>query len=111
MIDFHHAFRRNGYLIIKESIEVEWLRTLWRYGLVGMFTEVYYYIVLLFLTTKKNFKKPKSWEEKLSFVQCFLAILISYIFLLFAVMQNEEGQLMYIVSALFLSYIANKGFE
>jgi hypothetical protein len=106
-VEFSHSFLKNGYSVYKESIEVQYLRTLWRYGMIGMITEIAMYLSLMVETLKRQWRTPHTWEGQYSFVKCFGALVISYLLVFFAVMQNEDVQIFQLLVMLFVAYICN----
>lgn len=96
---------------IKRSIEVEWLRTLYRYGIVGLINEIFFFGCCVFNMMKKSLRYPRKWEWKIGFAKVMAIVFICYILVLFAVMKNEEGQLIAILVMLFLAYSYNDGFQ
>lgn len=109
---FRYSFRNSdGYKIIKESIEVEYLQTFYYYGLLGMISEIYFYLTCLTQSVKRMFKVPARWEGNISFARAFFAIVCSYVLTFFGVMQNEDAQLFLMLIILFISYIRSGGFE
>lgn len=101
----------DGYRQTKSSIEVEWLRTLYYYGFPGMISEIYVFISLLRNTWKKKVAAPASWEGKLSFTRLVGVLILGYVILFFAVMQNEDVQIFSICVMLLLAYLSNNKFE
>ena len=108
---FEHRFRRDWFVVTKRSIEVEWLRTLWRYGVVGMSVQVLYFLVFVKATWSKKFARPFVWEGKISFSRCCFVLLICYIVVLFTVMMNQDEQMLFIFTGLFLAYVHHNGFN
>ena len=100
----------SGYSTVKTSIEVEWLQTLFRYGFVGLISEVYFYIKALG-TSRKGIKRETVWENKISFSKVMFVILVAYVCESFAMMFNNEQQLFLIIVILFLAYNINDGFS
>lgn len=110
--EFGYYFINNyGYRQLKESIEVEWLRTMYRYGYVGLAAEIFFFVATVISSFVKNAMTASSWENKISFAKVFLILIICYIVVLFGVMQNEEMQLFFIIITLFMSYISHNGFN
>lgn len=108
----YYYFTESGRYVMKESIEVELLRTFYRYGLVGLIGELSFFIGLIGNTAKRRKKQKRTkWEGALSFsTVCFVAFLF-YIMCMFAVMQNEDAQILFAYVTLFLAYDRNKGFD
>ncbi|MDM8249902.1 O-antigen ligase family protein [Lacrimispora saccharolytica] len=109
---FEYRFlNEDGYWQTKSSIEVEWLRTLYRYGIIGMLAEIYFYVRLIKNSLSKIFRKPTEWEGVISFPRVMAALLIGYVVVLFGVMQNQEVQVLSVVIMLLLAYSYNGGFR
>lgn len=101
----------NGYVWsnYKTSIEVEYLRTLFHYGLIGMFSEIIFLGSTIYLTLKKRYVKLKE-ETNVSFnVVCRIMFIVYYLSF-FAVMQDTESRMFYIIFYLLICYnmIADK---
>ena len=94
-----------GYSRLKDTIEVQYLRTLYRYGLIGMISEICLYVSIVFTSAKKRIKATASWEGKLSFSSTVMAVMISYLVVCFAVMQNEEVYILFCFVELFSAYL------
>jgi hypothetical protein len=107
----YNFINRFGYIQSKESIEVEWLRTMYRYGLIGLGSEIILYVDITYNTLKRKVRKPRSWEKYISFPAAIGALMVSYIVVLFGVMQNEEIQLLIVLIILLLAYLAYGGYE
>lgn len=87
----------------KASIEVEYLSSLYNYGLIGLIFQICFFISLI----KEGFKKKsKSFlrERNLSFNAVCLSLFISYFMTLFAVNQSSERNMFLIIVMLFISY-------
>ena len=108
---FEHRFRRQWFVVTKRSIEVEWLRTLWRYGIVGLLVQLLYFFAFVRATWSRKFAVPSHWEGNISFSRCCFVLLICYIVVLFSVMKNQDEQMLFIVTGLFLAYIHHRGFN
>ncbi|MBO4476701.1 MAG: hypothetical protein J5757_00075 [Lachnospiraceae bacterium] len=106
---FEHKFiNSGGYVQTKSSIEVEWLRTFYRYGAIGLMAEIYLFLALVFHSMNKRLKTPDEWEGHLSFARVAAAMLVAYVVVLFSVMQNQEGQVFAVVVMLLMAYSRNK---
>ena len=97
----------DGYWQTKSSIEVEWLRTLYRYGFIGLLAEIYLYINLIRNSLSNALQKPAEWEGVISFSRAIAALLIGYVVVLFGVMQNQESQVFSVLIMLLLAYSYN----
>lgn len=104
---FEHVFvNKDGYNQVKSSIEVEWLRTLFRYGIFGLIGE----IILLLSVTIKAFCTKEAPENGLGFGKTCLSILLAYIIVFFGVMQNQDVQTFAVIIMLLLAYKQYSGF-
>ena len=108
---FEHRFRRDWFVVTKRSIEVEWLRTLWRYGIVGLSVQLIFFVTLLKSTWSNKLISISTWENKICFSRCYFALLVSYVIVLFTVMMNQDEQMLLIFTGLFLSYVHHNGFN
>ena len=102
---FRHSYSMsNGiwdWTVVKENIEVQYLDVMYRYGVVGLITEVLLYLKILNLSFSK--KKP-AWDKKLSFKKVVFSILLMYYIQLFVVNQTTERNLFYIIVFMILIY-------
>ncbi len=102
---FEHKFiNSGGYVQTKSSIEVEWLRTFYRYGAIGLLAEIYFFLMLIIHAMNKRMKAPDEWEGHLSFARVVTALLMAYTLVLFSVMQNQEVQVFAVVIMLLVAY-------
>lgn len=90
----------NGYSI-KDSIEVQWLRELFRGGLFMLFGFITYQIGCLKILLKKNINKR---ENVLSFRAVGIVTTISYFIALFTFSGLEDLNFFYIFMALYETY-------
>lgn len=95
----------------KTSIEVEWLSTLYEYGILGLITEIAMYISLIIneLRTSKNI--VTGWESKLGFGKFCFILTVGYIVMGFAVSFSLEDHLFFIIVSLWIAYVRNGGFN
>ncbi|MBR5349027.1 MAG: O-antigen ligase family protein [Lachnospiraceae bacterium] len=106
---FEHKFiNSGGYVQTKSSIEVEWLRTFFRYGYIGLYAEIFLYLALILHSLYKKLKTPTEWEGHLSYARVVAALLIGYVVVMFSVMQNQEVQALSVVILLLVAYARNK---
>jgi len=104
---FEHVFlNAKGYNQIKSSIEVEWLRTLYRYGIIGLIGEIIFMLALLI----KSFRLKGDPEEGIGFGKTVFSIVVAYTVVFFGVMQNQDVQAFSVIVILLLAYIQNSGF-
>lgn len=91
------------YIATKKTIEVEYLFTLYRSGILGLVAEIVALVSIPIMGIKKRFFCA-DWENKLSFNYVisvsFVCLSIQYFF----VNQSSEQNLLYLMVALFLSY-------
>lgn len=107
----HNYVTAAGNRLTKESIEIEWLRTLYRYGILGLLSESIFFIKFLISSFKAQKSKMKNtWEGNLSFASMSFTVILLYIVVLFAVMQNEDAQMLYIMLILFTAYVKHDGY-
>lgn len=108
---YHYWFVDRYYL--KESIENQWLWSLYRTGLYGLFGFIIYqfycmkntHIVSLSKRMKKKNGKYKVLQtEKLTFYSCFRIIVIGYFLSIFAVASFEDLIVFYFLYALYEAY-------
>ena len=104
---FEHVFvNKDGYNQTKSSIEVEWLRTLYRYGIIGLIGEI---ILFLSILAKAYFMKEDP-ENGLGFGKTCFSIVLAYIVVFFGVMQNQDVQAFAVIIMLLLAYKQYNGF-
>ena len=105
--EFSHSFTQsNGvytWTQIKDSIEVQYLSTLYQYGLFGMITEILTFVSLLFVCMKRNMKK-RTWEPIIGFNRIAFATFICYFLEMFAVNQSSDRYIFYLFAMLLLIY-------
>ena len=96
---------QNGYHYTwyKESIENEYLNCLYHYGVVGLFSEVVFFLSTI-ICSFKNRKKRKFAEEKIGFGAICFVVFTAYYVSFFAVMQSVEKRLFYILIFMMLCY-------
>jgi len=87
----------------KDSIEVQYLSTLYHYGLLGMITEIFSFVGLLTESFRKKMAR-RVWERNISFNSIALSAFLFYFIELFAVNQTSEKNIFYIFIILFLIY-------
>jgi len=105
---FNHAFiNHDGYRQVKESIEVEWLRTLYRYGVIGLVGQ----IVLMLGIARKSYLDKLIDKDTISYGKMIFSIFVAYIIVFFGVMQNQDIQVFSIIVMLFLAYQQYSGFR
>lgn len=90
-----------NWTVIKENIEVQYLDVMYRYGVVGLITEVLLYLKILSISF---FKKKPAWDKELSFKKTVFSILLMYYIQLFVVNQTTERNLFYIIVFMLLVY-------
>lgn len=110
---FDYAYQdTNGeyfWMAHKTSIEVQYLATLYRYGIAGLLSECMVYITLLCEGIKKRkYRYPE--EKKLSFNQMSIALFISYYVAMFMVNSSSERNMFFVIVVLFISYNFNQQF-
>lgn len=97
--DFSYSFTQsNGFyswIQTKDSIEVEYLNTLYQFGIFGMMTEVLSFLSVLGLNIKK-YSSKLFFEKKISFNKIAFVTLIFYYLQLFAVNQSSDKYVFYI---------------
>lgn len=103
---FNHPFTATSgiyeYTVIKESIEVDYLSTLWRTGVVGMLLKILAILSLL-IKTYKSKKFDLRNESVLPFSRmCFLCVLC-YIVAWFAIAQGTEFKMFISIVAIFVA--------
>lgn len=90
-----------NWTVVKENIEVQYLDVMYRYGVVGLITEVLLYLTILKISF---FKKKTTWDKKLSFNKVVFSILLLYYIQLFVVNQTTERNLFYMIVFMVLVY-------
>ena len=105
--EFSHSFTQsNGiytWIQTKDSIEVQYLNTLYQYGIFGMVTEILTFVSLLVMCLKKK-KQKKTWEPDVGFNKIALATLVGYFLEMFAVNQSSDRYIFYLFVMLILVY-------
>lgn len=105
--DFSYSFTQsNGvytWTQTKDSIEVQYLNTLYQFGLWGMITEILSFISLLIFTLKK-IRARKTWEKHISFNKIAFATFACYFMELFAVNQSSDKFIFYLFVMLTIIY-------
>ena len=90
-----------GYYAIKNSIEVEILNCMYRYGIICMISKVIFYLSIL--KTALLGRRKKDGLQKLSFdICCGISFLVYYI-TLFSVAQDTESRIFYLIVFLFFA--------
>lgn len=109
--EFSHSYSAtNGlyyWIAHKTSIEVQYLDVLYRYGLVGMVTEIAVYIGLL-ISAIRNRVSKKEWEPTVGFNGVAFAVFACYFAAMFAVNQSSDRNIFYLFTMIFLLYNKNK---
>lgn len=107
---YYYWFVDRFYL--KESIENQWLWTLYRTGVYGLIGFIVYQIYCLKSTLivhsrkrRSNNKKNALQGEKLSFFTCMRIIVIGFFVCIFSVASFEDLIVFYFLYALYESYI------
>ena len=98
------------YMGVKEAIEVEYLMTLYKTGIVGLIVEVLAFISIPITAIKKRLK-PASWENSLSFNYVVLITMICLMIQYFFVNQSSEQNMLYLIIALFIGYNCKNKFQ
>ena len=93
--------------LTKSSIEVQYLYTLYHYGIIGMVLEIVAYCAVIISAFTKRITSKCAWEGKLSFNFVFMIIMISYLLVLFAVNRSAEMRALYVMVFMFLAYNSN----
>lgn len=94
----------------KTSIEVQYLYVLFHYGIIGLVSEVFAYVAILWKSIKSNFK-PASWEGNISFSFVCAVVFFVYFMAMFAVNQSSEARIFYILVFLLLTYCNKYKFD
>ena len=105
----HPYIQSNGiytWIQIKDSIEVQYLSTLYQYGLFGMVTEILTFISLIATCLKRRMRK-REWEPVISFNKVAFATLLCYFLEMFAVNQSSDRYIFYLFVILVLLYNTN----
>lgn len=112
--EFSHQFTfMSGIYIaedVKTSIEVQYLSTLYYFGIFGMISQLIAYLGTIFLCLKNKLIKAY-WEEKVSFSFVAIVALIACYLEFFAVSQGTDRELYVLIVDLLIVYKANKKFE
>lgn len=110
--EYDYTARYGVYSVpsIKTSIEVQYLYLLYHYGLIGLASEVFAYLAVIWYAVKIRFK-PASWEGKLSFSYVCLSVFLVYFIAMFAVNQSSEVRAFYILVFLLLGYGGQRKFD
>ena len=95
---------------VKESIEVMWLRELYKTGLVGMFGYIFFQLGTLIYTFKKR-EKGAIKKGKIGFNQIVLIICISYFITQFSCSCSEDLRFFYCIVGLLFVYNKECGVE
>lgn len=95
---------------VKTSIEVQYLSTLYYFGIFGMISQLIAYIGTILLCLKDKMAKAY-WEEKVSFSFVAIVALIACYIEFFAVSQGTDRELYILIVDLLIVYKANKKFE
>lgn len=105
--EFAHPFTQtNGlytWIQIKDSIEVQYLNTLYQYGLFGMITEIMTFVFFLAICLKNRMKR-KEWEPRISFNKIAFATFLCYFLELFAVNQSSDRYIFYLFAMMVMLY-------
>ena len=94
----------------KKGIEVQYLDLLYRYGLIGLISEVIVYITLVCSAIKLGLKKTE-WENVVSFNAVCFSVLSCYFVQMFAVNQSSDINIFYIFVIVFIIYNKRGKFE
>ena len=95
---------------VKTSIEVQYLSTLYYFGIFGMISQLIAYLGTILLCLKDKMAKAY-WEEKVSFSFVAIVALIACYIEFFAVSQGTDRELYILIVDLLIVYKANKKFE
>lgn len=105
---FQHAFTQKSgvyeYTVIKESIEVDYLSTLWRTGVIGMLLKILTCLSLLVKTFRSKRKRCAN-EMRLSYGRLCHVCVLCYMVAWFAVAQGTEFKAFITIIALYGVYI------
>lgn len=94
----------------KTSIEVQYLAVLYRYGILGLVSEVWMYLTIL-VTSFMQKGKSAAWEARIGFNGICFAMFFMYFAALFAVNASSEQPLFLVILGLFISYNLNDKFQ
>lgn len=89
------------WTVNKQNIEVQYLDIMYRYGIIGLISEILVYIAVLL---KSVTNKYAYWEKKLNFNKVAFFTLLIYYLELFAVNQTSDRSIFYIFSFLVIIY-------
>lgn len=95
---------------VKKSIEVQYLSTLYYFGIVGLVSQVIAYCGTIMLCLKNKLSKA-NWESKLSFSFVAAVALITCYLEYFAVSQGTDREIFVLLIDLLIVYKVNKKFE
>ena len=104
---FEHVMSYNMWTgaIYKYSIEVNYLHTMYHYGIITMVLEILMMLKLMISGTSRKFKtRSETYEHRLSFGTMFAIMVFCYLISWFAVQAGSEFAVFLICMSLFLSY-------
>lgn len=91
----------------KDSIEVQYLNILYRYGITGLVASILVYISTLYTCLVGKFKKSL-WENKIGFNAVCFVVLCAYYINFFAVNQSSDQNIFYTIIMLLIIYNSKK---
>lgn len=104
---FHYPYpMTNGFYTwtqYKDSIEVQYLNILFRYGLTGLISSICVYVSTIYTCIRGGFKLA-NWEKKLSFNKICICTFSAYYLMFFAVNQSSEQNIFYLFIMLLVCY-------
>ena len=97
--DFSYSFTQsNGFyswIQTKDSIEVQYLNTLYQFGIFGMMTEILSFLSVLGLTIKK-YNSKLFFENNIGFNKIVFVTFLFYFLQMFAVNQSSDKYIFYL---------------
>ena len=113
--NFSYSYLTNNgiydYTRTKTSIENQYLKLLFHYGILGLLANVAIYIGLLCACVKKWKFVLAAWESKLSINKVAFVTCLCYFISFFAVQQMEEKRMMFCFIILIFCYNINGRFD
>ncbi len=108
--DYHYNLTNGIYttMHIKNSIEVQYLYTLFHYGVIAMVSQIMMYFSLIRLAFKRIRPKTYAWEKGLDFNFVVGITFVMYLIQFFAINQATDRYIFNIYMYLLFTYNANK---
>ena len=104
--NYHYDTNMWGIALYKRSIEVEYLATLYAYGVIGLLAEIIAMVSIIMQSIRLRHLRS-NWETRIGFGYIMMCTMVTYALLMFAVSRNTEEGIFFLMVMMFFAYKHN----